>query len=324
MPVSDSIGVVCRRNGIVSALIALTFFGAACSPSGPSLATDETQAEPQPPTETATPSPSESSTPEQPSPAPGTPPTALDEPDDEANSTPAPQPTSPSNQGPTQPTPEAQASDEDSSAAATCTAGLAGQPGTTSEAAGDVDGDGANDLITTYSLTNGSGEVTGWRIRYDTAAGESLDSPIAKWSPGDPVQPIGSADVDGDGATQEAFVVVGAGASTALVSIFVTQGCSIVAATAQNGPATFAIGGSIVNIAGLECLDRDDDGTNDTIVAWTGESDPSASEGTFLIDGIEYRLRGSALAEVGNQTLVANLASADFAYDQLSCGSLGL
>jgi hypothetical protein len=204
----------------------------------------------------------------------------------------------------------------------TCTAGLAGDPTVTATERADFDGDGALDQVTTYRVGDSPGT---WHIRVDTAAGESLDTPLgAIASPDANVIPLGGADVDGDGATEELFTVVGSGASVAIVAIHERSGCEIVSAEIGGAPVTFPVGGSIANIAGVQCVDTDNNGANNTIVAWTGLADFSQPEGTYDVEGVEYQLRSGELQEVGTRTIVANIAEADFVYGQLTCGALNL
>lgn len=203
-----------------------------------------------------------------------------------------------------------------------CTAGLAGEPTVTTTERADFDGDGALDQITTYRVGAAPGA---WHIRVDTAAGESLDTPLgAIATPDTNVVPLGGADVDGDGATEELFTVVGSGASVAIVAIHQRMGCEIVSAAIGGAPVTFPVGGSIANIAGVQCVDTDNNGVNNTIVVWTGLADFSQPDGTYEVEGVEYQLRSGELQEVGARTIVANLAEADFVYGQLTCGAVNL
>ncbi len=200
-----------------------------------------------------------------------------------------------------------------------CTAGLAGDPTATVEAPADLDGDGAPDLVTTYVLADGS-----WRLRVDTSAGESLDSALDILPGPEVVRPVGSVDLDGDPASEELLVVVGAGAATDLVALFTRDRCDLVQVTAVGVPITFPIGASIGAVGGLECVDEDGDGAIHSIVAWSGIANFEAGEGVYDIDGVVYELTGASLEPVGNRTLQAQVGQADFVYGQLSCGTLSL
>lgn len=205
-----------------------------------------------------------------------------------------------------------------------CTAPLAGDPQFQQTATADFDGDGSVDLVTIYGI--GQGAIPrDFRIRVDTAAGESLDSPLAvEVGSSIGATPLGGADVDGDGATQELFSTIGAGAAVAIVVIHTRDGCEIVQASAGNTPVTFPVGGSVGNIAGLECRDTDGNGVNNTVIAWTGEADFNPPNGDYFLTGVEYRLEGSVLQQVATPAKTANISEADFVYSQLSCGAVNL
>ncbi len=200
-----------------------------------------------------------------------------------------------------------------------CTAGLAGDPTATVEAPVDLDADGAPDLATTYVLADGS-----WHLRVDTSAGESLDSGLDV-DPGPAgVRPLGSVDLNGDPSAEELLVVVGAGAATEIVALFVRDRCDLVQIKVVDVPITFPVGASVGAVGGLECLDDDGDGAMDTIVAWSGIAKFEAGEGVYDVDGVVYRVSGDQLEPVGDRRLRAQVGQADFVYGQLSCGALSL
>ncbi len=200
-----------------------------------------------------------------------------------------------------------------------CTAGLAGDPTATVEAPVDLDADGAPDLATTYVLADGS-----WHLRVDTSAGESLDSGLDV-DPGPAgVRPLGSVDLNGDPSAEELLVVVGAGAATEIVALFVRDRCDLVQIKVVDVPITFPVGASVGAVGGLECLDDDGDGAMDTIVAWSGIANFEAGEGVYDVDGVVYRVSGDQLEPVGDRRLRAQVGQADFVYGQLSCGALSL
>jgi hypothetical protein len=204
-----------------------------------------------------------------------------------------------------------------------CVAGLAGDATLTSDERADVDGDGAADQITAYRVGEGAG--ASWHLRVDTAAGESLDSPLELESAANTnVQPLGGADIDGDGTTEEIFTVIGSGASVLIVGIHQRVGCELVQITIAGAPVGFPIGGGLANIGGLQCVDTDNDGVNNSIVAWIGLADFDAADGTYRMEGVEYQLRGTELRQVGSRRLTANVAEADFVYGQLTCGTVAL
>ncbi len=241
-----------------------------------------------------------------------------------ADPSPLPEPTSvdvdPTPAPETSPTPAATA---EPAAGDPCSSGLAGDASLSATARADLDGDGAGDQVTTYRV--GEGDNATWHIRVDTAAGESLDSPLTEATTADAtVQPLGGADVDGDGFTDELFTVVGSGASVLIVAIHQRVGCELVQVTSAGAPIGFPIGGGVANIGGLECLDTDQNGVNNTIVAWSGLADFDEADGTYRMDGVEYELRGTELRELGSRQLIANVSEADFVYGQLTCDTVSL
>jgi hypothetical protein len=120
--------------------------------------------------------------------------------------------------------------------------------------AGDVDGDGMVDEISTY----GEPDRSVWWIRTELGRGEVIESAIADallFDLGFPlVRPVGAVDLDGDG-TAEVFVVLSAGAATEDVGLIDVVGCTAVrmenAATGE--PAVFQIGSSAGHSSGLRC-----------------------------------------------------------------------
>ena len=310
-----------RRRSAVALFAVLALVAAACSSGGDAEQADQTE-----PTPTATPrpattseavagdetQPTPTSTPAEPTPTP-----------DEATPTPTPAATPTPLPSPTpQPMPTPTPEPPESVATEPCAAGLAGTPVAASTAPADVDGDGALDQVTVYG-TGSAASPAPWRIRVDFASGEATDSPIAI-DPNAAGIPIGGADVDGDGSTDEVFVAVGAGASAVIVAIYTLVGCDMMQATNGGAPIGFPIGGSVQNLGGLQCIDTDRNGVNNTIVAWLATAVGDTGDGTYAIEGVEYRLRGTELSEVGVRTLQANVSEADFVYANLTCGGVSL
>ena len=218
-------------------------------------------------------------------------------------------------------TPDASGTAPPAEAPSACSASRAGEPVASEVARADADGDGRQDDIITYAIDNGSGDPA-WRLRVETASGASYDTAL-RVEPGFGAmpEPLGGADVDGDGATEELFTTVGAGASATIVAIHVIEGCDLVQAHQNDFATTFPVGGTVANLAGLQCVDSDANGVNNGIVAWIGEADPTAS-GTWQLFGTEYVLRGSELTEVAYLERTASIVEADFVYSQLTCGSV--
>lgn len=112
---------------------------------------------------------------------------------------------------------------------------------------GDYDGDGSPDELLTYQ----AGE-NDWRVRVTFADGGGADTVIAQSDDLTPPRPIGGFDIDGDG-TEEAFLTVGAGASTTLVGVFDISNCVVGRITTSGAPAVFRVGASLGAESGLIC-----------------------------------------------------------------------
>lgn len=181
----------------------------------------------------------------------------------------------------------------------------------------DADGDGVADRLSTYLDRNGS-----WRLRLEAANGDVLEASLdVEREVSSLVEPLGAADLDGDGTADEVLTVVGAGAATNLIAVHTRIDCDLVAVTLDGAPITFPVGGSVVNIAGLQCEDTDANGVTNVVIAWLGTVDPSDPQ-RYQLQGIEYQLRGSELTQVGTRTRDAALGEADFVYGQLACDNL--
>jgi hypothetical protein len=113
--------------------------------------------------------------------------------------------------------------------------------------AGDFDGDGYSDEMLTYQAAPND-----WRVRVVFADGGGADAEIAHIDDLIPPRPIGGFDADADGA-DEAFVTVGAGASTTLVGLFDVANCVITRVGAGGVPAVFSVGASVGAGSGLVC-----------------------------------------------------------------------
>jgi hypothetical protein len=180
--------------------------------------------------------------------------------------------------------------------------GTASYPGV----AADFDGDGAADELLTYQA--GPDE---WRVRVIFADGGGADAAIVDAEDFVPPRPIGGFDIDEDG-TAEAFVLVGSGASTALMGFFEIEDCVATRITADGVPAVFGVGGSVGSISGISCPG---DGTIHRNFARYVEED--VYEGGFE----PFTLEGSVLtAGTGDgATLTAEEA---YAVGSLDCGDL--
>ncbi len=201
-----------------------------------------------------------------------------------------------------------------------CSVPIEGAAQQVSTVAVDFDGDDAQDQLSVYSQGDGT-----WRIRVETAAGESLDSPLADDDGSAAgIAALGGADFGGASPGDDPVVVVGSGASALIVAIYLRDGCALVPALINGVAASFPIGGSVGNLSGLQCLDSDGDGSTDSLIAWSGQADFDSADGQYDISGVEYALRGTTLAQLAEPSLTANIREADFVYGQLSCGAINL
>ena len=311
-----------RPRHVRSTLTLLVALASACASSGPQLVAAPT-ADATTPAAQATPSPTPQRT-TAPTPTPddlAVTPTAPAAPSQSPTPSPPSSPSSPSPAASATPAPTTAAQPSPAGTAGSCAAGLAGSPVQSSTASADIDADGATDQVTVYG-TGTQAEPEPWRIRVDTASGGSVDSPLVV-DAGSGAVALGGADLGG-GAAHELFTVVGSGASTAIVAIHALVGCDLVQVTAAGAPIAFPIGGSVVNLGGLQCLDTDGDGATDQVMAWLATADFDVADGTYAIEGVQYELRGTELVETGSQTLSANVSEADFVYGNLTCGAVTL
>jgi hypothetical protein len=116
-------------------------------------------------------------------------------------------------------------------------------------ATGDFDGDGARDDLVVY----GGQSPTPWHARVVLAYGYAADIPIGNDVVG---RALGGFDIDG--GEDEAFVVVGAGAATTLVSILTMRDCDLAVVQMPGGfDAVFPVGATVGAQSGLECFPGD-------------------------------------------------------------------
>lgn len=174
---------------------------------------------------------------------------------------------------------------------------------------GDYDGDGLEDVLTTY--LDDSGSV--WHMRVVFGGGGGVDDVIVDVDPVAPARPIGGFDVDGDGA-EEVFITVGAGASTVLVGLYDVGDCFATRVTLEGQPAVFPIGASVGAVSGLSCPEVD----------FIEEDSASyVAEDEYEAGFAPYRLDGAVLtAFPGDGAGVT--ADEAFALAILDCGDLTL
>ena len=133
----------------------------------------------------------------------------------------------------------------------------------------DFDGDNTQDVLRVYRL----GSV--WHARAEMA-NVGVDDDVVS-GPGPSMTAIGGATVDND-ASQEAWIKVGSGASTDIVSFFVFRQCDLQRVFLNGTEAGFPIGASVTHADGLQCFGFDTGievfSTNSTDgVTYTGGSD---------------------------------------------------
>lgn len=173
---------------------------------------------------------------------------------------------------------------------------------------GDFDGDGATDELFTYQAGPDD-----WRVRVVFSDGGGADAAVGDAMDFAPPRPMGGFDIDGDGV-QEAFLTVGAGASTIQIGMFDIGACVATRVTANGVPAAFSVGASVGAGSGMECL-------GDGVVRrnFAQRVDESTFEGGYE----EYLLDGSHLVSQGTTT--GTLTSEDAAtLAGFNCGGLSL
>lgn len=161
-------------------------------------------------------------------------------------------------------------------------------------AALDVDADGAPDTVRTYSV--GAAPAGGsWHLRVELATGQGADLTL----PDDPAPAaakvlgaayIGSTVDPGPGGMRPAiFVTTGAGASTAIVSLFRFDGCELV--TMGGGPP-FPVGAAATHAESLRC-----EGV-------AGESLLAYRQVQLAGDGVNYEVIDTGYTRTGNSLSV--------------------
>ena len=137
-------------------------------------------------------------------------------------------------------------------------------------ASGDYDADGATDGLRSYRAAGT------WHLRVEPAGGGAADVVVGEVAPGQDVRALGGARVDGDRG-DEAFAIVGSGASTTIVGLFVLRSCTLEWATLGGVKAAFPVGGNVGSGGGLSCQPPDRVVVFETVLdqAATGSATPS-------------------------------------------------
>jgi hypothetical protein len=163
----------------------------------------------------------------------------------------------------------------------------------------DVDADGAADVVRTYSV--GVAPVAGdWHLRVELATGQGVDLAL----PDDPapgaVAVLGGtyigSDVDPgpDGMRPAIFVKTGAGASTAVISLFRLDECTLVA---MGGGTPFPVGASVTDAESLGC-----EGVAGTMLLTFHQAQLSG-------DGVTYEVIDTGYTRDGNNLVVYGAGS---------------
>jgi hypothetical protein len=117
------------------------------------------------------------------------------------------------------------------------------------EAEGDADGDGAPDFI--QSFPTDKGDVVTLLVDLAAGGGATTEIPTDDF----PVALLGAEVLDArEDDRAVLWVRVGAGASTTILGLYHLDGCSLEAATFENGePVQLAIGGTVGTASGAAC-----------------------------------------------------------------------
>ena len=109
----------------------------------------------------------------------------------------------------------------------------------------DFNGDGVADTFRVYRV----GAV--WHAR--AAISNVAISDVVVSGPGPSMTAVGGATVNND-LRQEAWIKVGSGASTDILSLFVFRQCALQRIRLNGTPAVFPIGASLTHADGLQCF----------------------------------------------------------------------
>lgn len=170
------------------------------------------------------------------------------------------------------------------------------------DAAGDVDGDGAQDVLRSYRLG-----VDDWHLRAELAAGGAEELAVPTFGDG-AIVVLGGADVDGDGG-DEVWAQTGSGASATIVGLARFTNCTLERVTFVGGdPAEFPVGGSVGNAAGLGCEAHIDPASD--LTAYTATN---TGEVSYEVTATDYALKGSVLVQGASEVSTATMGDEAFA-----------
>ncbi len=177
---------------------------------------------------------------------------------------------------------------------------------------GNFDGNGAADTLRAYKL----GDEWHLRVELDggTAGGDVV---VPGVDPGSGLKALGGFSLD-ENFVDEAFAVVGAGASSTLVGIFVFKDCALIRVTEKGSPAALSVGASVLNRSGISCVLR-------TALQTLKDTAPPATGTPFTVVRSTYDLVGSTLVLANtSQTTIDSNDPALAPSAALDCGQLSL
>jgi len=178
---------------------------------------------------------------------------------------------------------------------------------------GDFDGNGVVDTLRAYKLGSD------WHLRVElSGAASGHDVVVPGVDPGTGLKAVGGFNLD-ENQSNEAFVVIGSGASTTLVAIFVFKNCQLTRVTEMGNAATFQVGASAQNRSGLSCVQG-------TALQTLSASAPPNTGTPFSGRRTTYDLVGSDLvqANVSPQETFGLNDPGLAPFSRFTCGSLSL
>lgn len=181
-----------------------------------------------------------------------------------------------------------------------------------SEAGADVDGDGREDLVSTF---RSDGE---WQLHVAPAAGGGASLVVESF--GGSVAVVGGSDVDGDG-TDEVWSRIGSGASAVILAITDFEACQLAWVTTDTGArAELPVGGSVGTASGISCSPAPDTAHVTTYQAVLMGEGPD-----YDVTAQELRLDGAVLRAGATSTTVVSARTPEFSrYTSFDCGDLSL
>jgi len=187
-------------------------------------------------------------------------------------------------------------------------------------AAADVDGDGADDTIHTYTLGDPMAAGAWWiQVSFASGGGDAVQILDAGVNFSGSV-PVDGYDINGDGR-DEFFATVDAGASARILGMFDVPGCTIRRVSLGGYDSTLVISGGINFVSGATCTDIDGNGFNDFLVVRDGQRIGSSNDFSFTT--ISYSLLNGQLTQVSTGTETINTSDPAFVdYGRLVCGSV--